>query len=72
MREEYSETNKTGDIMTQTLSDIENGTYELVFLANASYTSGRGYLSEGSNGDWGFASVFASVTGSMNWVLVPS
>ena len=47
--ERYDTKAYTGDVMTQTLDDIPNGTYEVTLEATASYTSGRGF--EGKTGD---------------------
>ena len=55
--ERYNEKAYTGDVMTQTIDGIINGTYEVTLEATASYTSGRGF--EGKTGD-GLSVVFAN------------
>ena len=55
--ERYNEKAYTGDVMTQTIDGIINGTYEVTLEATASYTSGRGF--DGKTGD-GLSVVFAN------------
>ena len=38
----------TGDVMTQTITGLQNGTYKVKMIGGASYTSGRGF--EGATG----------------------
>ena len=55
-----STTELTGVVIYQDIEDLEPGTYSVSLVANASYTSGRGFNSEALNGDLARAQVFAN------------
>ena len=46
--ERYQSGAFTGDVMTQTITGLQNGTYKVILHGGASYTSGRGF--EGATG----------------------
>ncbi len=60
LREHYV-TNATdiGDVMYQTVSGLDNGTYIVSFYANACYTSGRGWSSDVVGGETDRVYVYA-------------
>ena len=51
----------TGDLMTQTVSGLANGTYRVSIYANAFFTAGRGFDSDIENGAEDVCYVFAGV-----------
>lgn len=51
--------NATGDLMTQTVTGLPNGTYRVSIYANAFYTSGRGFESDVQDGAEDVCYVFA-------------
>ncbi len=53
--------NATGDLITQTVTGLANGTYRVSIYANAFFTSGRGFDSEMEDGSEDVCYVFAGV-----------
>lgn len=51
--------NTTGDLITQTITDIPNGKYTVTIYANAFFTSGRGFDSDMADGATDVCYVFA-------------
>ncbi len=59
-KEQYlTNTTTNGEILFQTVNELENGTYTVELYANASYTAGRGFASDANDGDLGRAIVYA-------------
>ena len=56
-----SNVNATGDLMTQTVTGLPNGTYRVSIYANAFYTSGRGFESDVQDGAEDVCYVFAGM-----------
>lgn len=61
MPEKYEETTETtGDVMWQTVTGLDNGTYTVELYANARYTSGRGFDSPVTDGAMDCTFLFAN------------
>ena len=61
MPEKYDETTETtGDVMWQTVTGLDNGTYTVELYANARYTSGRGFDSPVTDGAMDCTFLFAN------------
>ena len=56
-----SNVNATGELMTQTVTGLPNGTYRVSIYANAFYTSGRGFESDVQDGAEDVCYVFAGM-----------
>ena len=61
MPEKYETTTETlGDVMWQTVTGLENGTYTVELYANARYTPGRGFNSDAADGALNFTYLYAN------------
>lgn len=61
MPEKYEETTETlGDVMWQTVTGLDNGTYTVELYANARYTPGRGFDSPAADGAMDCTFLFAN------------
>ena len=61
MPEKYEKTTETlGDVMWQTVTGLENGTYTVELYANARYTPGRNFNSDAADGALDFTYLFAN------------
>ena len=61
MPEMYEKTTETlGDVLWQTVTGLENGTYTVELWANARYTPGRGFDSEAADGALDFTYLYAN------------
>ena len=59
-KEQYLENTTTnGEILYQTVEGLDNGTYTVEIIANASYTAGRGFTSAALDGEIGRVVVYA-------------
>ena len=59
-KEQYlTNTTTNGEILYQTVEGLDNGTYTVEIIANASYTAGRGFASAALDGEIGRVVVYA-------------
>ena len=59
--EKYEATTATlGDVMWQTVTGLDNGTYIVELYANARYTPGRGFNSDATDGALDFTYLYAN------------
>ena len=60
-KEQYlTNTTTNGKILYQTIEGLENGTYTVSLVANASYTFGRGFDTDAQDGDLARVQIFAN------------
>ena len=73
MAENYqANVDATGDIITQTITGLVNGTYRVTIYGNAFYTSGRGFESDVEDGAEDVCYLFAGSGGNRVQKFIPA